>query len=166
VTSRDERVRSGHAALHGKVFRYDTPPVTNPRTGEVNHPGQDYRLFYGSPLRPRPRLNEVEVAGEIVCFAEFGGGKGFANKYPKGDPDLRRAAYKGHLLMLRELEKACHLNANMTNAQFRPGVCCEHEWESARRFEHERCIHCGATCTRDREGKIDWYDAEGGAPDA
>jgi SPP1 gp7 family putative phage head morphogenesis protein len=43
VTSRDERVRSGHAALHGKVFRYDTPPVTNPRTGEVNHPGGDFQ---------------------------------------------------------------------------------------------------------------------------
>jgi hypothetical protein len=128
------------------------------------------RLFYGSPLRPRPRLNEVEVAGEIVCFAEFGGGKGFANKYPVGDATARRLAFKGHLLMLRELEKTRHLNANMTRAEFRPGVCCEHDWypvydDDTGVATFGKCLHCGATCTRDHEGKIDWYDAEGGAPD-
>jgi SPP1 gp7 family putative phage head morphogenesis protein len=54
VTSRDERVRgrpggkwansaANHWALDGKVFSYADPPVTNPRTGERNHPGQDYQ---------------------------------------------------------------------------------------------------------------------------
>jgi SPP1 gp7 family putative phage head morphogenesis protein len=43
ITSRDERVRGAHKALDGTIQRYDSPPVTNPRTGERNHPGQDYQ---------------------------------------------------------------------------------------------------------------------------
>lgn len=54
VCSRDERVRgnpsgkyanshSDHWVLHGTVQKYAEPPVTNRRTGERNHPGQDYQ---------------------------------------------------------------------------------------------------------------------------
>jgi SPP1 gp7 family putative phage head morphogenesis protein len=43
ITSRDERVRPGHKALDGTIQRYDSPPVTNPRTGERNHAGEDYQ---------------------------------------------------------------------------------------------------------------------------
>lgn len=40
-TMRDDRVRPGHRELEGKVFTWDSPPVTNPATGERNHPGED-----------------------------------------------------------------------------------------------------------------------------
>lgn len=54
VCSRDERVRGNpsgkypnsaenHWTLHGKIFRYDTPPVVNLRTGETAHPGGSYQ---------------------------------------------------------------------------------------------------------------------------
>jgi SPP1 gp7 family putative phage head morphogenesis protein len=36
VTSRDERVRPEHAALHGRVFTWDNPP-------SVGAPGEDYQ---------------------------------------------------------------------------------------------------------------------------
>lgn len=36
-TSGDERVRSSHAELDGKVFRWDNPPT------ETGHPGEDYQ---------------------------------------------------------------------------------------------------------------------------
>ena len=39
-TSRDEKVRDMHAALEGRIFSWDDPPVTNER-GERNHPGGD-----------------------------------------------------------------------------------------------------------------------------
>lgn len=41
-TSHDERVRPDHAALNGKVFLFDQPPVTDRRTGARNNPGQDF----------------------------------------------------------------------------------------------------------------------------
>lgn len=41
-TSRDERVRSSHAALEGQVFSWSRPPVTN-AAGDRNHPGEDFQ---------------------------------------------------------------------------------------------------------------------------
>lgn len=41
-TSQDERVRAEHRALHGQVFMWDTPPVTN-KKGDRNHPGTDFQ---------------------------------------------------------------------------------------------------------------------------
>ncbi len=41
-TSRDERVRDRHRDLEGRVFDWDSPPVTNDK-GERNHPGEDIR---------------------------------------------------------------------------------------------------------------------------
>lgn len=38
----DVRVRHDHHELNGKVFRFDSPPVTNKKTGARNNPGQDY----------------------------------------------------------------------------------------------------------------------------
>lgn len=38
ITSRDERVRHGHAVLDGKAFDWDNPPNTGRREGN-NHPG-------------------------------------------------------------------------------------------------------------------------------
>lgn len=40
-SSKDERVRDDHQKLHGTRQRWDTPPVTNSRTGARNHPGED-----------------------------------------------------------------------------------------------------------------------------
>lgn len=40
---RDSNTRKDHLALHGKIFRYDRPPVTDTRTGARNNPGQDFR---------------------------------------------------------------------------------------------------------------------------
>lgn len=42
-TSRDERVRPGHARLDGTIQRWDSPPVVDERTGERGHPGQPVR---------------------------------------------------------------------------------------------------------------------------
>lgn len=41
-TSRDVRVRHDHKELQGKVFSWDSPPITNHQTGERNHPGEDF----------------------------------------------------------------------------------------------------------------------------
>ena len=52
-TSRDERVREAHRALDGKTFRYDDPPVVDPRRGDRAHPGQHYRCrCIGEPIIP------------------------------------------------------------------------------------------------------------------
>ncbi len=42
-TSRDERVRPDHRALDGKIFSFDSPPITNRSTGARNNPGEDFR---------------------------------------------------------------------------------------------------------------------------
>lgn len=41
-TAHDKRVRHDHHDLDGKVFRFDSPPVSNRKTGARNNPGQDY----------------------------------------------------------------------------------------------------------------------------
>lgn len=40
--SHDRKVRHDHHELNGKVFRFDSPPVSNRKTGARNNPGQDY----------------------------------------------------------------------------------------------------------------------------
>jgi len=42
-TSRDERVRPGHAALRGTRQSWDKPPVVDPRTGRRAHPKRDFQ---------------------------------------------------------------------------------------------------------------------------
>lgn len=42
-TSRDERVRSRHAALEGTSHSWDDPPVVDEKTGRRAHPGQDFQ---------------------------------------------------------------------------------------------------------------------------
>lgn len=41
-TSSDERVRSAHKRLHGRVFRWDDPPIISD-DGRRGHPGEDYQ---------------------------------------------------------------------------------------------------------------------------
>jgi SPP1 gp7 family putative phage head morphogenesis protein len=41
-TAHDARVRHDHHDLNGKVFRFDSPPVSNKKTGARNNPGQDF----------------------------------------------------------------------------------------------------------------------------
>ena len=41
-TAHDSRVRHDHDLLNGKVFRFDSPPMTNKKTGARNNPGQDF----------------------------------------------------------------------------------------------------------------------------
>lgn len=41
-TSHDGRVRHDHRELNGKIFRFDSPPVTNKKTGARNNPGEDF----------------------------------------------------------------------------------------------------------------------------
>ena len=41
-SSHDERVRHDHRDLNGKIFTWDSPPVTNKRTGARNNPGEDW----------------------------------------------------------------------------------------------------------------------------
>ena len=40
--SLDERTRPDHRRLHGHLFRFDHPPITNTVTGAKNNPGEDY----------------------------------------------------------------------------------------------------------------------------
>lgn len=40
---RDSNTRKDHLALHGKLFYYAKPPITDTRTGARNNPGQDFR---------------------------------------------------------------------------------------------------------------------------
>jgi SPP1 gp7 family putative phage head morphogenesis protein len=42
-TSHDERVRADHRGLNGKTFAWDSPPVSNRKSGARNHPGEDFR---------------------------------------------------------------------------------------------------------------------------
>ena len=52
-TMLDERVRPGHAALHGTRQRWDSPPIENPRTGERGHPSEPYACRCGAiPIAP------------------------------------------------------------------------------------------------------------------
>lgn len=41
-TSQDRRVRHDHDELNGKVFFWDSPPITNKTTGARNNPGEDF----------------------------------------------------------------------------------------------------------------------------
>ena len=41
-TSNDERVRPDHAKLHGRIFPWSDPPVTDTATQARNHPGEDF----------------------------------------------------------------------------------------------------------------------------
>ncbi len=41
-SSHDSRVRPDHAKLSGRIFTWDTPPITDSTTGARNHPGQDF----------------------------------------------------------------------------------------------------------------------------
>lgn len=42
-TSGDSRVREGHRRLNNKRFRWDDPPVVDPKSGRRAHPGEDYQ---------------------------------------------------------------------------------------------------------------------------
>lgn len=66
-TSRDERVRPMHAALEGRRFAFDDPPVTN-QAGETNNPGEDIQcrcipIPYIAEL-DEPAWAEVDQAAE------------------------------------------------------------------------------------------------------
>lgn len=39
-TCGDEKVRDGHKALNGRVFKWDDPPIEDPHTGHRAHPGE------------------------------------------------------------------------------------------------------------------------------
>lgn len=54
-TSKDERVRVDHAALEGKVFSYDNPPIIDVRTGRRGNPGEDYQCRCSAI----PRVSDV-----------------------------------------------------------------------------------------------------------
>ncbi len=41
-TSHDDRVRSRHKELDGRIFKFTEPPITDNATGARNNPGEDY----------------------------------------------------------------------------------------------------------------------------
>ncbi len=41
-SSRDRKVRPDHAALNGKIFRFDNPPIVNQKTGARANAGEDF----------------------------------------------------------------------------------------------------------------------------
>jgi SPP1 gp7 family putative phage head morphogenesis protein len=67
ISSRDERVRPAHKALHGTVQRWDTPPVVDPKTGRTAHPGEDYQCR----CVPVPELPELTPEGEALFASAF-----------------------------------------------------------------------------------------------
>jgi len=60
-TSQDERVRDDHRDLDTTVHRWDTPPVTDQRTGATNHPGGDYQCR--CVAKPRPPVGGAHDYG-------------------------------------------------------------------------------------------------------
>jgi SPP1 gp7 family putative phage head morphogenesis protein len=65
TTSLDERVREDHAALDGKVFAWDDPPIVDTRTGRRAHPGFDFACRCSAVPVPNdaPSVEEQENSG-------------------------------------------------------------------------------------------------------
>ena len=55
-SSRDNKVRPDHAELNGKIFRFDTPPVVNQKTGARANAGEDF----GCRCVQRPVIVNIE----------------------------------------------------------------------------------------------------------
>ena len=51
-SKRDSKVRHQHRKLNGKKFSWDSPPISDPKTGRRCHPGEDYRCT-AIPVFPR-----------------------------------------------------------------------------------------------------------------
>lgn len=41
--SRDQRERADHLRLEGKIFKWDSPPIVDRKSGRRGHPGEDYQ---------------------------------------------------------------------------------------------------------------------------
>ena len=46
-------------------------------------------------------------------------------------------------------------------SEFVRGLCCDHAWDRKGHKGNDRCTACGATCTRDEEGRIVLYSSSG-----
>ena len=88
ITSNDERVRgrpggrwakstSDHWDLQGKTFDYDSAPVTNPETGVMNAPGEDFQCLPGTaPVMLGPRIVRAfrrRYSGELTALVTDSG---------------------------------------------------------------------------------------------
>lgn len=73
TTSLDERVREDHAALDGKVFAWDDPPIVDRRTGRRAHPGFDYQCRCSAVPVPNaaPAVREAEEGSSLPKIAAF-----------------------------------------------------------------------------------------------
>lgn len=69
-TITDGRERKLHEELHGKIFRYDNPPVIDERTGQRGLPGETYNCLIGemSILSPfiHNRIFKRQFRGELT----------------------------------------------------------------------------------------------------
>lgn len=76
-----ERNASNHWILRNTIQQWSTPPVTNPKTGERNHPGHDrqcrcsaYPLFDGDPIEVAPPEEDPttpeEEAADLRALAQ------------------------------------------------------------------------------------------------
>lgn len=55
-TAEDERVRHDHELLHGRIFRWDDPPVVDRSTGRKGNPGEDFNCrCVAIPILGNPR---------------------------------------------------------------------------------------------------------------
>lgn len=67
-TKRDEKVRPGHASLHGRAFSWSNPPIVDPAMGRRCHPGEDFNCLPGDEI--------VRVVGGVVkAFRRWYSGK-------------------------------------------------------------------------------------------
>ena len=59
-TVQDLKVRPGHRALEGTTQSWDSPPVTNPKTGKRAHPGFDTN-YYACRCSAKPIIDEATI---------------------------------------------------------------------------------------------------------
>ncbi len=82
-TSRDDRVRPGHALLEGQICEWAEAPVVDPASGRRAHPGGDIQCrctaepvipgINDEPAKPLPRRASVAPGGDVRSTKGSGG---------------------------------------------------------------------------------------------
>lgn len=66
-TIMDGRERQNHADLNGKIFRFDTPPIIDERTGQRGLPGETYNCRCGlTPIRRDSVFSNIKALNKLI----------------------------------------------------------------------------------------------------
>lgn len=72
ITNLDNRERPLHRELHGRIFRFDNPPVIDARTGQTGLPGETYNCLTGDMQITSPflhnRIFKRKFRGETITL--------------------------------------------------------------------------------------------------